>query len=342
MRCFACLQPSNLTAEHIIPQALGSRFKAKLYCRVCNSHFGKTIDADLVKTFGHIATILRIKRERGYNQPYEINDVRRGLKLAHNGVKLSRRKPLVKIETREGKVVSADITARSKEELEEIRKSITTKYGILEPGRTFEERHPGPVDATYDRAFDTRPIRRAVTKIAYGLLCTKLPQYQLMSSGFDQARAFIKTDAGPDLTSLNLKYTPWMPDNVRPLHKIHISVQRLDRILVGYVMLFGIFRFTTLLSNCFDSFLEYPDFDYTHDPVTRKVVLGNDNFRAPRITENQILHPRQSIHHFRAELTRSHKSILEQYAVDLQFLGIDFKPAQQPPREPKHDNEHDS
>lgn len=342
MRCFACLQPSSLTAEHIIPQALGSRFKPKLYCGVCNSHFGETIDADLIKTFGHIATILRIKRERGYNQPYEINDVRRGLKLAHNGVKLSRRKPLVKIETREGKIVSADITARSKEELEEIRKSITTKYGILEPGRTFEEHHPGPVDATYDRAFDTRPIRRAVTKIVYGLLCTKLPQSQVMSSAFDQVRAFIKTDAGPDLASLNLKYTPWMPDNVRPLHKIHISVQRLDRILVGYVMLFGIFRFTTLLSNRFDSFLEYPDFDYTYDPVTRKVVLGKDNFRAPRITENQILDPRQSIHHVRAELTRSHKSIFEQYAVDLQFLGIDFKPAQQLPREPKHDNKHDS
>jgi uroporphyrinogen-III decarboxylase len=41
--CFACKETKVLTEEHIIPQALGGRLKAKLYCKTCNENFGKDI-----------------------------------------------------------------------------------------------------------------------------------------------------------------------------------------------------------------------------------------------------------------------------------------------------------
>ena len=56
--CFACKKTKVLTEEHIIPQALGGRLKAKLYCKVCNDNFGEDIDAEITNQFSKIATIL--------------------------------------------------------------------------------------------------------------------------------------------------------------------------------------------------------------------------------------------------------------------------------------------
>lgn len=322
-RCLLCLETKELTHEHLIPQAFGGRIKPKIYCRWCNTDLGNSVDAEFVNTFGHLATLLKIGRDRGQNRPYEVKDVQRGISLMHDGKMLSRKHPVVKATTKDGKIESVDITARSERELATIRKRITAKHGISELGETFEERHPAPIDTTYERRIDTRQIRRAVTKMAYGYLCTKIPASQIFGPAFARTRKFIKDNRGDDLASANFIHTKWMSDYARPLHRIHVSLNRARGIVVGYVMLFGIYKFSVLLSENFESFLEWSDLDYTFNPVTRKIIQGREEFLSPPITEHEILKPRQSKEFVRKEIIRSHK-ILNEYTEGVVFLDMEL------------------
>ena len=83
--CFACKKNRVLTAEHIVPQALGGRLKADLYCKECNEKFGKVIDAEIAKQFGKIATLLKIKLDRSKLQPFTVEDINNEIRLVFDG-----------------------------------------------------------------------------------------------------------------------------------------------------------------------------------------------------------------------------------------------------------------
>lgn len=128
-QCFACTQRKKLTLEHILPQAVGGELKAYLYCRECNDQFGREIDAEISKQFGYIVTLLNIKRERCETQPFEVTETRAGTELVFDGKGFTRKRPIIKITSKDGKKLdAADITARSKKELKEIWASIQTRY----------------------------------------------------------------------------------------------------------------------------------------------------------------------------------------------------------------------
>ena len=112
--CFACRKTKILTDEHVIPQALGGRLKAKLYCKECNENFGKNIDTEITNQFGNIVTILKIKRDRGKLQPFEVEDIDKKVTLVFNGEAFRRKDPIVKIESEADgkKLKSANITAK--------------------------------------------------------------------------------------------------------------------------------------------------------------------------------------------------------------------------------------
>jgi hypothetical protein len=114
-----------------------------------------------------------------------------------------------------------------------------------------------------------------------------------------------------------------MTDYIRPLHKIHIALNRQRKVVAGYVSLFGIYRFTVLLSNKHAGQLEWTDLDYTFDPVLRKEVFGNERFRAPDLSQENILHPKQSKEFVQQELNRGQK-LIESYVDNYEFLGTEL------------------
>ena len=323
--CFACKEFCVLTKEHIIPQALGGRLKAYLYCEVCNKNFGKGIDSEITKQFGYIATLLKIKRERGNPQHFEVVDVNKGISLVFDGETLSRKDPTVNVKPDiDGKKLkSADIAARSKEELEKIAGSIQERYDVPGGIKTFQEFHPGPTDTKHEITIDNTLIRRAITKIAYSLLCIKIPPDIILSSEFEKVRVYIKEGARSDLACANFVHTQFMTDYIRPLHKIHVSLNRNDGIVVGYVSLFGTYRFTVLLSDSFFSRFEWPGLDYTFDPVRREKAFSDPRFRAPDITKEDILRPKQSLEFVQSELNKGQK-VVESYVDNYEFLGSEL------------------
>jgi len=325
-QCFACLEHTTLTDEHIIPQSIGGRLTDKLYCKECNDIFGRTIDKEISSNFGHIGTALQIQRERGKTQPFEVKEIKSDTQFHFNGQNLKRKKPIVKFKVKEdGETLDwADVTARSEEELDKIMGSIRTKYRMSGSDQRSEERHPGPIDTTYVKVFDTNLIRRAVTKMAYSFLCYKVSSTEVLSEPFHSTRAYIRSGIKDDLASANFVHTRFMCDYIRPLHKIHISLNRRNGLVVGYVMIFGIYRFTVLLATGYSSRLEWPCLDYTYDPVSMRVVEGNPNFRAPEITVDQILRPKQSKEYVRQELIKGNK-VLENYIEGYKLLDIEFE-----------------
>jgi len=323
--CFSCKKNRALTEEHIVPQALGGRLKADLYCKKCNEKFGKVIDAEIAKQFGKIATLLKIKLERSKLQPFKVEDINNEINLVFDGEGFRRKDPIVKIDAEaDGKTLkSVDITARSKQELDKRIKDIRRRYQAPGDIKTFQEDHPGPTDTKYEITIDNTLIRRAVTKIAYSLLCVKVPKTVVLESAFNEAREYIKDGKGPDLACANFIHTQFMTDYMRPLHKIHIALNRHRKIVAGYISIFGIYRFTVLLSDIYDSQFEWAGLDYTFDPVRRQVVFGNERFRAPALTKENILCPKQSKEFVQKELNKGQK-VIESYVDNYEFLGTEF------------------
>jgi hypothetical protein len=318
--CFACKGPKKLTLEHVIPQAVGGRLGAYLYCKGCNDGFGREIDAEISKQFGKIATLLNVRRERGETRPFEVTETSTGIELVFDGKGFTRKRPIVKILTKDGKKLDgADITARFKKELEEICASMQKRYEVSGEMRVFQEAHPGPTDAMHETEIDNRMLRRATAKIAYSFLCIKVPKNTIFSSAFDTIRAYIKDDKGFDLSHANYVHTRFMTDYVRPLHKVHVALNRSKKMVVGYVSLFGIYRFTVLLSDDLASQLEWADLDYTFDPVRFEEVFGNERFRASDITKEDILHPKQSKEFVLAEINKGH-AVVAGYVDNYEFL----------------------
>jgi hypothetical protein len=310
--------------EHVIPQAIGGRLKAKLYCKECNEEFGNSIDDEISKQFGWIGTLLNIKHERSKAQPYEVKELKSGTMFLLDGKSMKRKSPVVKVVSKDGnKLDFADVTARSEKELKRICTSIQKRYNIPGDMKTFQDVHEGPTEAERIMMIDNALLRRAVSKIAYGFTCIKLPESVIFSSAFEAVRKYINASDKPALACANYIHTKFMTDYVRPIHKIHVALNRNRGLLVGYVSLFGIYRFTVLLAENFKSELEWPDLDYTFDPVRREQVVGNENFRVPQLTEENILHPRQSKEFIQSELDKGHK-IIGNYVDNFRYLGGKF------------------
>ncbi|HEX7757125.1 MAG TPA: HNH endonuclease [Niabella sp.] len=132
--CYHCgspLTPANRSQEHIIPNAIGGRWKSTdLWCADCNRHFGATIDAVLCRDLSPFATLLDIGRERGENQV---------IKNAHTGSggRYHIGKGITPIDSKPTVQINKDtqtvhISARNEEEVFLLVKQLKEKYPGLD------------------------------------------------------------------------------------------------------------------------------------------------------------------------------------------------------------------
>lgn len=69
------LTPENDSKAHVMPSALGWRFKPKgIVSRNGNTEIGDKIDLPMITSFQPIATMLNVSRDRGANQPITVTD----------------------------------------------------------------------------------------------------------------------------------------------------------------------------------------------------------------------------------------------------------------------------
>ena len=293
--CLLCGEEAELSEEHIIPQCLGGILKTKIYCDFCNRKLGHEVDVTLAANFGRYATLLNVKRERGENQPYNIFDENTGIDLQFNGERLIRVKPVVRLnKDRTGKLEGVEIIARSKEERDKIFRGIAKKYNIDLSLVAFDEPEYGPPSSSYNFCIENESICKAIAKITFGFACWKLPSELMLSDSFSRMRKYLLGENEDKLVSANYIDTRFMSDNIRPLHKIHLGFNRSENIIIGFVAIFGVFKYTVLISDNYSSDIEWPAIDYTFNPVTRKEVPARLTFSAPKLSRDEVVNPKHS------------------------------------------------
>jgi hypothetical protein len=178
-----------MTEEHIIPQSLGGKLSAWIYCKDCNDKFGKGIDAELFNNFRYFPAALKVDRKRGKNQPYDVYFPQKDIELTCDGREFRRKKPIVEIKKDGDKVVYVEIIARSGDELDKITLGIKRKHSLDYEFEHKNETIAGPIEVEREFIFDNSLIRRAVSEISYGLICIKMPDRQVFSDSFDDIRS---------------------------------------------------------------------------------------------------------------------------------------------------------
>lgn len=293
--CHLCGEDTKLTREHVIPQCLGGILLDYLYCADCNGKCGHEVDSELARQFSRYATLLCLSRARGRNQPFEIEEVDGGLRLRCDGETLRRAKPEVRLEkSQAGALRKAEVIAGSKEQLINIMQGLAKQYDFDPDACLLEASERDPPVAFHEFVLENALIRRAVAKIAYGFACTRLARDLVGGPQFDAIRSFILDEGDHELASANFAEGEFMVDNQRPLHKIHLRYERENKLLVGYVALFGTFRYTIVLADNLESAVEWAGIDYTYNPVTQRHVDGNEHYVAPAIGKERALKPKHS------------------------------------------------
>lgn len=320
-----CGKIRKLNLEHIIPQCLGSPLEKRIYCVECNSNLGHELDVEIAERFGRYATLLKVKRKRGKNQEVIIEDDKSNLRVKFNGDRFCRVDPAVtKKKNKEGKIEEVEVLARSAKERDKIFRSLAKKHNFDLALVVSDEVEYPPPSTVNDLVLGGDTIYRAIAKIAYGFASWKLPRSVILSDSFKSIREYIKGTHSEKLVSANYEHTDFMTDNHRPLHKVYISFDRSKGTVVGYVALFGAFRYTVLLSDSFRSEIEWPGIDYTFNPVSQREVPANLVFRAPALTRKQVVSPSNKPERVRHCLERGLNIIAEHTNGMLKNVSVEY------------------
>lgn len=320
-----CGKVRELNLEHIIPQCLGSPLEKRIYCVECNSELGHELDVEIARRFGRYATILKVKRKRGKNQEFIIEDEENDLRVKFNGDRFCRVDPVViKKKNKEGEIEEIEVLARTSKERDEIFSNLAKKHEFnIVLVVSDEVEYPPPATA-HDLVFEGDTIYRAIAKIAYGFASWKLPSSVILTDSFEGIREYIKGNNRVKRVSANYEHTSFMTDNHRPLHKVYISFDRSNGIVVGFVALFGVFRYTVLLSDCYHSNIEWPSIDYTLNPVSQRLVPANLVFRAPVLSRKQVVSPNDKPEYVRHCLERGLNVIAEHTNGVLKNVSVEY------------------
>lgn len=287
-KCVFCkveLTAENSAKEHIIPNAIGGRLKSSsLDCLKCNSEFGEDCDSALAKDMNPLATILGIERERG--EPEPIAGVMQGKKVwldAEGRPEMS--KPEHEVKT-DGKTTEIKVKARSMGEARRMIEGLARKHPInvdeaMKAARVQQEYLPEPIEFKFAHGGDD--TFRAVAKIAFLFLRHKLPTLAI-----ERETELIESIKG---TRENRSVSFLSGDRIvdpapgQVLHSIVIKSYPVERLLVAYVELFGVFTFVVLLSeNCGQDIFEH----YVFDLIERQEITSA-RFTTPNMERKKLI-----------------------------------------------------
>jgi|WetSurMetagenome_2_1015567.scaffolds.fasta_scaffold23708_2 uncharacterized protein len=288
--CYLCKKENvPLTKEHIFPQCLGGKLTGKIYCKECNSKTGKEIDIELANNFGIFATFMDIKRERGENKPYIVKDVSNNqkIKIYPDGSAIKQFNVNLS-ECLEGAIYH--MNGGKQKDIENKTKELENKFGKDNIKILYNEINQSNILVEMTSYISNDVVCRAIAKIAYSFACVKLPKDIVLSQPFDNIREYILGKTGLQLVSLNYENTDFMTDNRRPLNKIHLSFNRQEKTIIGYVAIFGVFRYSILVAENINFKLILPVLDHTLNPLTGE-ILDQSIIQAPIISKNEVINP---------------------------------------------------
>jgi len=269
--CSAALEQTDNPKEHIIPNAIGGRLKSRvLICSTCNSTFGQKCDASMAEKFNFFANFLDIKRERGEPQPIRSDITDSDYSILPGG-KPALTKPEFAIKEIEGGK-KVEIKARNMKEARQILEGMKKKDPsidvdkILATAVPVREYVPGFIDLRLN--VGGPDLLRAIAKMLYLFSEHKSPG---LMKGSTEVAEFIKGSA--DYRQIYFYYPP-VPfvaaSEDQVLHTLLIKSYPAEKLLLGFVELFGVVSFVCVLS---DNFAKTMEAAYVFDLLERREII---------------------------------------------------------------------
>jgi hypothetical protein len=266
--------------------------------------------------------LLDVKRERKKHKPFRVQQVSTGDEFDIDATSARRARPIVRFKFDSNGRRVPDVTAPSKKELMIVLRGFERKYGSLYRLEIRTERFSlGVIE--YDNTVGGRLFMRSVAKAAYLLLASRIPKEKTSASAFDSIREFIFEDKGISLASFNFVHTTFMSKNSRPLHGIAIHFDSERRNIVGYVQLFGIFRFSVLVARTVPWEIDMADLKYCFDPVHGYEVPLVFLLTLPDVKNEDCLHPQQTKKLVQSEISGGLKN-LRMYCNNMGEAQVEF------------------
>ncbi|MCT3672560.1 HNH endonuclease [Elizabethkingia meningoseptica] len=270
--CYSCkttLDAEKQSLEHIIPNSLGGRLKSKkLLCIECNNKLGEEIDAELGRQLNPFMNLFMLDRERGKYKPIK-GSTDDGEEFILDGIEI---KSQPKIKFTDNHV---SFSGNDEKDVKTYFKGLLKKYPNLNIDEIINVANKGKYylnkPVTINMALGGESFFRAIAKI--------FVNFYLVSGGnqiyINNVISYIKGDIIIDKVWYNYEV-----DNENLLvkkdhvyHFIKIVGDTEEKILYGYIELFGAHKFLILLNNNYDG--EYFSQQYFYD-LLRKEIIHND------------------------------------------------------------------
>lgn len=242
---------ANTTREHIIPNAIGGRKTVRNFiCRNCNSNSGEKWDSELIKQFQLFCTMLDISRERGKNQPAQVETVS-GRKLTwHADGTLIPKNPTIKKRTIDN-ATHISIHARSIDELRTMLSGVKKTHPELDVEKIVSQ-------ANFTKEYLDEPLHsslifggkvagHSIIKSSLALAC----EIGLSINDCEHAKEYLQCDGSPCFGYFNVT-DPILnrPRNI-PLHCVYVNACSSTRLVLAYIEYFGFLKIVACLSSSY-------------------------------------------------------------------------------------------
>lgn len=277
MKCIYCKQEiRHPRKEHIIPYALGGRYSSKkIICKDCNEQLGYEVDAKLINwiPFVWARNLFLLTGESGDVPRFEVRDTEGRLYIAEPEWRLRPKDepPTIIYEIISDQEAKRRFTVRAHSveaawrQAEKVKKQFV--HHLRRKGRKVHEMdvktqtheirksiirplsfRPSVADFGFDEHY------RAIAKIAFEYLATKLESEEILAPEFNVIREFISngTLRSDDYRKLFLAdyrniYTVCQPQE-HWFHRVSVYCNRNTRNVIGLVELFSYVRVAVVLS----------------------------------------------------------------------------------------------
>ncbi|WP_017223807.1 HNH endonuclease [Moritella dasanensis] len=268
------------SVEHIIPNAIGGRKKtSKCICAKCNNDSGHLWDSVLCKQFESLSLLFGITRERGDVQPLQVVDkTTKEQSILSSDGKHQPRKPIINIPDRINEAFQVSVNSNNPEQGMKILKSVINKKCLTVDWNTLESRDTfldsAGLNTTFSYDLAGPEVGRAIAKMIYLYAIDNGLKKDDLNVAFNYLSSKTPIQCfGPyyevDLISDR-------PEPI-PLHALAIESVSHSRLIVGYVEIFGLFRYSFKLGDNYQGSAIKES--YVFDPVAGKEIDSEVNTR---------------------------------------------------------------
>lgn len=252
MKCFICNEPlteQNASDEHIILNSLGGHLHSKnLLCKKCNNTLGKQSDAALAESLKFAASQLNVKRCRGENQVIQTSEDAK-YDLAPGNKPILKKPVFDKTQLPDGKI-KLELEARSTQEARKILKALKKQYPSLDIDKVME-------CAKKKKEFINESVNMEIffdgDSIFPSIVKTSIEFYLLRGGEREYIEHLIPYVLGKQDLPICWYYYPETPvislEKSQICHVICVVGDMEEKVLYGYVDLFGILQCLVLLND---------------------------------------------------------------------------------------------